>query len=109
MMGKKTKVTSAQIRAARGLLNWSARELSERSCVSKSTIHRAEHAQGRPTMHEHSLAAIKAAIERYGVEFLDESGVRLGLKQDAGSQTVDLASKNCSVETQARWVPSNHS
>src|SRR3984893_8064786 len=109
MMGKRTKITSAQIRAARGLLNWSARELSERSGVSQSTIHRAERAEGRPTMHEHGLAAIKVALERYGVEFLDESGVRLGLEQGAGAQTVDPSSKNFSVESRARWMSSGHS
>jgi transcriptional regulator with XRE-family HTH domain len=108
MTGKKTKITSAQIRAARGLLNWSARELSERSGVSQSTIHRAERAEARPTMHEHGLLAIKAALERFGVEFLDESGVRLGLEKGTG-QTVDPSSKNFSMESRARWMPSGHS
>src|ERR1700730_3506588 len=109
IMSEKTKITSAQIRAARGLLNWSARELSERSGVSQSSIHRAERAEGRPSMHEHSLAAIKAGLERYGVEFLDDSGVRLGLEQGAGAQTVDPSSKNFSVESRARWMSSGHS
>jgi len=59
------------------MLNWSVWELSERSGISQSSIHRAERAEGRPSMHEHSLAAIKAALEQYGVEFLDDSGVRL--------------------------------
>jgi transcriptional regulator with XRE-family HTH domain len=77
-MGKKTKITSAQIRAARGLLNWSARELSERSAVSQSTIHRAESAEGIPGIHEQCLAAIKATFEQCGIAFLDDSGVRLG-------------------------------
>lgn len=75
---KKTKISSAQIRAARGLLNLSARRLSERSGISLSTIHRAESAEGIPSTHEASLAAIKAALEELGVEFLDDSGVRLG-------------------------------
>jgi transcriptional regulator with XRE-family HTH domain len=76
-MSERTRITSVQIRAARAMLNWSAWQLSERSGISQSSIHRAERAQGRPSMHEHSLAAIKAALERYGVEFLDDCGVRL--------------------------------
>jgi transcriptional regulator with XRE-family HTH domain len=77
MTDRKTRITSAQIRAARGLLNWSARQLSQRSGVSQSTIHRAESADAIPNMHEHGLAAIKATLEQFGIEFLDDSGVRL--------------------------------
>jgi transcriptional regulator with XRE-family HTH domain len=106
-MSEKTKITSAQIRAARGLLNWSARELSERSGVSQSSIHRAERAEGRPSMHEHSLAAIKAALERYGVEFLGEFGVQLGSGQ-GGESTVDPSSKKSGMETRSAWAPSSH-
>jgi len=107
-MKKRINITSAQIRAARGLLNWSARELSRRSGVSQSTIHRAERAEGRPNMHEYGLAAIKAALERCAVEFLEDSGVRLG-REKATGQSVDSSSKNFSMETRARWLPGSHS
>jgi transcriptional regulator with XRE-family HTH domain len=76
-MSKKPNLTSAQIRAARALLNWTARHLSEESGVSQSTIHRAENARGCPSTHEQHLEAIKRALERSGVDFLDSSGVRL--------------------------------
>ena len=76
-MANKSILTSAQIRAARALLNWSARRLSDESGVSPSTIHRAESAQACPSTHEQRLAAIKRALERSGVDFLDCSGVRL--------------------------------
>jgi len=72
-----SQVTSAQIRAARALLNLSGRKLSERSGISPSTLHRAENADGKPNMHASTLVAIKAALETLGVEFLDETGVRL--------------------------------
>jgi hypothetical protein len=109
-MGKKTRIASAQIRAARGLLNWSARELAERSGVSQSAIHRAERTEGRPTMHEHGLTAIKATLERHGVEFLDECGVRLGSGHDtAGRSAVDPSSKKFSMESRSRWAPSSQS
>jgi transcriptional regulator with XRE-family HTH domain len=76
-MSKKPNLTSAQIRAARALLNWSARRLSDESGVSPSTIHRAESARAYPSTHEQRLAAIKRALESSGVDFLDSSGVRL--------------------------------
>jgi len=107
VMIERTKITSAQIRAARGLLNWSARELSERAGISQSSIHRAERADGHPSMHEQSLAAIKAALERYGVEFLGDSGVRLGPGQ-GGESTADPSSKKTGIKTQSAWVPSGH-
>jgi transcriptional regulator with XRE-family HTH domain len=84
MMAEKTKITSAQIRAARGLVNWSARQLSQRSGVSQSTIHRAESAEGIPSIHEYGLAAIKATLEQFGIEFLDDSGVRLRVLNGGG-------------------------
>ena len=71
------QITSAQIRAGRALLNLSGRELSERSGISPSTLHRAETADGKPNMHASTLIAIKAALEGLGVEFLDDTGVRL--------------------------------
>jgi transcriptional regulator with XRE-family HTH domain len=108
-MSERTRITSVQIRAARAMLNWSARELSERAGISQSSIHRAERADGRPSMHEHSLAAIKAALERYGVEFLGDSGVRLMAAQDiCGEGADDPSSKKSSMETRQEWVPSGH-
>jgi hypothetical protein len=92
-MSERTKITSAQIRAARGLLNWSARELSVRSGISQSSIHRAERAEGRPAMHEHSLAGIKAAFERHGVEFLDDSWIRLVSAKSVEAGVVDPSDK----------------
>jgi predicted transcriptional regulator len=80
-MRRNPSLTSAQIRAARALLNWSARRLSEESGVSQSTIHRAETATGCPRTHELRLAAIKEALEKSGVDFLDCSGVRLRLDE----------------------------
>jgi transcriptional regulator with XRE-family HTH domain len=108
-MSERTRITSVQIRAARAMLNWSARELSERSGISQSSIHRAERADGHPSMHEHSLAAIKAALERYGVEFLGDSGVRLVSAQDIGGEGAsDPSSKKSSMETRSEWGPSGH-
>lgn len=67
-------VTSAQIRGARGLLNWSVRELAERSGVHRNTITNIE--TGKSGGEVSSLTAIRSALEEAGVEFL-EGGVKL--------------------------------
>jgi len=62
---------ASQIRAARALIKWSATDLAERSGVSYAAIQRAESATGMPNMQTKNLAAIKAALEAAGVQFLD--------------------------------------
>jgi transcriptional regulator with XRE-family HTH domain len=68
-------VTSAQLRAARGLLDWTVRDLAERSGVHRNTVTRAETDASEPG---HATAQMARAIEAAGVEFLhgDQLGVR---------------------------------
>lgn len=63
-------LTGAQLRAARGILNWSVRELAQAAAVSSSTIRRLEEMDGPPPSREESLAPLQAALEAGGVEFL---------------------------------------
>lgn len=63
-------LTGAQLRAARGVLNWSVRELSVAAAVSSSTIRRLEEMDGPPPGREDALAPLQAALEKGGVEFL---------------------------------------
>lgn len=64
-------LTGEQIRAARALLKWSGKELSERCGVSYPAIQRAESVDGMPNMQTKNLAAIKAALEAGGCVFID--------------------------------------
>ncbi len=68
-----------QIRAARGLLGWSARELAESAGVNISTIQRIERVDGPVRGNAGTLRRITDALEGAGVEFLDDGhpGVRL--------------------------------
>lgn len=66
-------LTGSQIRAARALLKWSGETLSEKSGVSYPALQRAERSNEMPNMQVRNLAAIKAALEAGGVEFLDGS------------------------------------
>ena len=72
-------LTSDQIRAARALVRWSARELAEHAGLSLPTIQRIEAAKGLPSTSVKTLMSIKATLERAGVEFTngDAPGVRL--------------------------------
>jgi transcriptional regulator with XRE-family HTH domain len=69
-------VTSAQLRAARSLLNLTVRELAERAGVHRNTITRAETDE---TAHGHAVAQVVLTLEAAGVEFSngEEPGVRL--------------------------------
>lgn len=63
-----------QCRAARALLEWTQPQLAEAAGVSASTLRDFE--AGRRTPIANNLAAIRAALEAAGVEFI-EDGVRL--------------------------------
>jgi DNA-binding transcriptional regulator YhcF (GntR family) len=71
---------SNQIRAARGLLRWSARMLAEEAGVHLSTVQRMERTQGEVGGNVESVRRVQTALERAGVVFLaedDSPGVRL--------------------------------
>jgi transcriptional regulator with XRE-family HTH domain len=69
-------VTSAQLRAARGLLNWTVRDLSAKAGVHRNTITRAE---TDATAHGHAVAQVVRTLEAAGVEFTngEQPGVRI--------------------------------
>jgi len=71
-------VTSAQCRAARGLLDWTQTKLSESAKVSLSTVKGFEGGRSAPVLQ--NLAAIRAALEAAGVEFIDENGGGAGVR-----------------------------
>ena len=72
-------LTSELIRAARALLRWDQRRLAEASSVSLPTVKRLESRPGILGAHSLTLASIKRALEKAGVEFTngDQPGVRL--------------------------------
>ncbi|WP_286223324.1 helix-turn-helix domain-containing protein [Polynucleobacter sp. HIN6] len=77
-------ITSAQIRAARGLLDWSRKDLADHSGVSFASMMRLESFDGVPSSNVRTLEAIKKAFEDAGIEFIGEpnqgAGVRWRLK-----------------------------
>lgn len=68
-------LTPAQCRAARGFLNWTLADLAEASGISRASLNAFE--RGNSNMKADTMAAIHLALEKAGIEFTDEPGVRL--------------------------------
>ena len=75
---------SAQLRAARALLRWSALDLAKASKVGVATIRRVEVMEGEIPVTSANEAAIRAALELAGVEFIDENGGGPGVRLRRG-------------------------
>jgi hypothetical protein len=73
----KPPISGAQLRAARALLKWSVRKLSDQCHLSQSAIARSEQVNGTPPMRVQNLTAIRRVFEEHGIEFLGLDGVRL--------------------------------
>lgn len=71
-------INTAQIRAARGLLKWTQAALAHRAAISTVTLNMIENETVRP--RDNTLAAIEAALEAGGVQFLHENGVGVGVR-----------------------------
>lgn len=69
----------AQIRAARGALDWSMLDLAAAASVSISTVKRMEAAEAQPVSTD-VHAAVQAALEAAGVRFLDDAAEGWGLR-----------------------------
>lgn len=78
-------VTSAQIRAARGLLNWTVRDLADKSGVHRNTVTRIEN---DTTEGGYSSSAIQQALEAAGVIFVAENGEGPGVRLKKGTANV---------------------
>ena len=74
-------LTSDQLRAARALLRWDQAQLASRSGVSIETVKRLEKIEGvLSATRVATIEALRAALERAGVEFIPENGGGAGLR-----------------------------
>jgi transcriptional regulator with XRE-family HTH domain len=73
-------LSSAQIRAARALLKWSAQDLARESALGVNTIRRAEVADEGISLTVANHLAIRRALEAAGVVFIDENGGGPGVR-----------------------------
>jgi hypothetical protein len=77
---KQKMLTSAQIRAARALLRWSAADLAEHCSLGVTTIRRAELTDGKTSLTVSNDLAVRRALEQAGVEFIGENGGGAGVR-----------------------------
>ena len=88
-------ITGTQIRAARALLRWSARDLAEHADIGMATVQRLEIKDGVPAGRAHTLVKLQQAMESAGVEFIgspdDGPGVRLYLRTKPKRSAIEPA------------------
>jgi hypothetical protein len=77
--GKGRKISSAQLRAARAMLRWSALDLARVSKVGVATIRRVEVIDGEIPVTAANEAAIRHALGAAGIEFIDGDGTGEGV------------------------------
>jgi hypothetical protein len=85
-----TKITGAQIRAARAFLRWTIADLAKEAAVGISTIQEVEKIDGEPRIdstlqwrsdaRDEALTKIGSALEKAGITFLAESAQGVGLR-----------------------------
>jgi hypothetical protein len=74
------RISSAQLRAARALLRWSALDLATASKVGVATIRRAEVVDGEVPVTLPNEAALRRALEAAGVDFIEDNGGGEGVR-----------------------------
>jgi hypothetical protein len=102
-------ISSAQLRAARALVRWSALDLAKASKVGVATIRRVEVMEGAIPVTSVNEAALRAALEAAGVEFTngDQPGVRLTRAAAARSAEAAAASKPSAAAKAVRGQTAN--
>jgi transcriptional regulator with XRE-family HTH domain len=80
------KVSIRQIKAARALLAWSQEQLASVANVSIPTIKRLESKDGPLGGRTDTGERIRKALERAGIEFIDEDGGGPGVRLRKGSK-----------------------
>jgi hypothetical protein len=79
-------LTSAQIRAARALIRWSALQLAEKTAVGVTTIRRAELTASATKLTRVNDQAIRRTLEAAGVEFINADGGGPGVRLRSAQQ-----------------------
>ena len=80
-------LTSAQIRAARALVRWSAEDLARECSVGVTTIRRAELTESETSMTAANDLAVRRVLEAAGVEFIDGNGGGPGVRLRKSQRT----------------------
>lgn len=80
-MGRPALVLSSElVRAARALLRWEQRDLATASSVSLPTVKRLKSTPGVMSAHMSTVTALRIALERAGIVFIEENGGGPGVR-----------------------------
>ena len=74
------KVSIRQLKAARTLIGWSQETLASAAGISLPTIKRLEAAEGLLGGRQSTAQKIRIALEKAGIEFIDENGGGPGVR-----------------------------
>ena len=74
------RITGMQLRSARAAVRWSAEQLAGAASVGVATVRRAESEDGPLTCTVANEAAMRAALEKAGIEFIPENGGGAGVR-----------------------------
>ena len=81
-------ITPAQCRAARGLLDWTQQDLADSAGIGVVTLRQVEAGISAP--RRATLEVIRRALEKAGVEFIDENGGGPGVRLRRSSRSKAL-------------------
>jgi transcriptional regulator with XRE-family HTH domain len=73
-------VTPAQLRAARGLLNWSVAELAEQAGLALGTVRKAENPRDFLSVYRPNAELLRSTLEGAGVAFIDADDMGAGAR-----------------------------
>lgn len=76
-------LTGAQVRAARGFLQWTVADLAKASGVGISTIQRMESEDGFPSARGGNIEAVHSALVESGITFLPDDTQGQGVRWKA--------------------------
>lgn len=79
-------ITPEQIRAARAILKWTAKELSEKAGLSLPTVQRMERDHGTDNSLGKNVMSIQRALEDAGIQFIPENGGGAGVRIKKNSE-----------------------
>ncbi|SPP99161.1 PAS domain-containing protein [Bradyrhizobium vignae] len=69
-----SRLTGAQLRAARGMLNWSVKQLAARTGISAAVIRRLEEQNGLLRLPDETLTSLRDTLSSAGIEFIFGAG-----------------------------------
>lgn len=71
---QRSEISAIQVKMARAALGWGVRDLAAAAELSGDTVNRLERGE---RLRRRTLSAVRECMEKAGVEFLPENGVRL--------------------------------